>query len=159
MAAGGIEQSIEPGATLLIDSSAILAYLDGTEGVSGVAADVFDRLIASGRNPAVVSTVSVTEALVRPFRAGSASAAGTVDAFFRSFPNLAIQPVTYEIAVQAAQVRGATALRTPDAMILATAAVVGCEIVVANDGRWLVAIERAGLTVRLCHLDEFGGEA
>lgn len=138
-----------------MDSSAILAYLDGTESVSSVAAIVFDRLIGSGRNVAVVSAISVTETLVRPFRAGSASAAGTVEAFLRSFPNLSIVPVTYEIAREAARIRAATALRTPDVVILATATTIRSAIVVANDGRWLGAIDRAGLDVRLCHLDSF----
>ena len=159
MAAVTPEDAIEPGALLVVDTSAILAYLDGTERVSGAAAVVFDRLIATGRNSAVMSAVSVTEALVRPLRARSTSATGTVEAFLQSFPNLSIEPVTYEIAREGARIRAATALRTPDALILATAAVVGSQIVVANDDRWLGAIERAGLAVALCHLAAFSGRA
>jgi len=116
---------------------------------------ILDEFIATGRNRAIMSAVSVTDALVRPFRAGSASAAGTVEAFLRSFPNLSIAPVTYEIAREAARIRGVTAIRTPDALVLATATVVGSDIVVANDDRWQGAIERAGLAVRLCHLEAF----
>ena len=159
MAAVTLEDAIEPGALLVVDTSAILAYLDGTERVSGAAAVVFDRLIATGRNSAVISAVSVTEALVRPLRARSTSATGTVETFLRSFRNLSIEPVTHEIAREAARIRAATSLRTPDALILATAAVVGSQIVVANDDRWLGAIERAGLAVGLCHLDAFSGRA
>ena len=158
MAAVSLEAAIDPGELLVVDTSAILAYLDGTERVSGAAAVVFDQLIASGRNAAVISAVAVTEVLVRPLRAGSTSATGTVEAFLRSFPNLSIQPVTYEIAREAARIRAATALRTPDAMILATAAVVASQVVVANDDRWAGAVERAGLAVRLLHLDTFSGE-
>lgn len=158
MAAVTLEAAIDPGALLVVDTSAILAYLDGTERVSGAAAVVFDRLIATGRNSAVISAVSVTEVLVRPLRAGSTSATGTVDAFLRSFPNLSIEPVTYQIAREAARIRAATALRTPDALILATSAVVGSPIVVANDDRWVGAVERVGLAVRLLHLDMFSGE-
>ncbi len=150
-----LEAAIGPGASLLLDCSAILAYLDGTESISVLAAVVFDRFIATGRNPAITSAVSVTEALVRPFRAQSASAAGTVEAFLRSFPNLSVEPVTFEIAREAARIRAATAIRTPDALILATATVIGSEFVVANDDRWLGAIDRAGLAVRLCHLEAF----
>jgi predicted nucleic acid-binding protein len=157
MAAVGLEAAIEPGAILVVDSSAIFAYLDGTERVSGAAALIFDRLIATGRNSGVISAVSVVETLVRPLRARSTSATGTVEAFLRSFPNLSIEPVTYEIAREAARIRAETALRTPDALILATAAMVASSIVVANDDRWLGAIERAGLAVSLCHLDAFSG--
>jgi predicted nucleic acid-binding protein len=155
LAPAKLESVIGPGASLLLDTSAILAYLDGTESISVVAAVILDEFIATERNPAIMSAVSVTEALVRPFRARSASAAGTVEAFLRSFPNLSVAPVTYEIAREAARIRAATAIRTPDAMILATATVVGSEIVVANDDRWQRAIERAGLAARLCHLEAF----
>ena len=120
MARAELEPAIGPGASLLLDSSAILAYLDGTESISVLAAVILDEFIATGRNRAIMSAVSVTDALVRPFRAGSASAAGTVEAFLRSFPNLSIAPVTYEIAREAARIRAATAIRTPDALILAT---------------------------------------
>jgi predicted nucleic acid-binding protein len=155
LAPAELESEIGPGASLLLDSSAILAYLDGTEKISVLAAVILDEFIATGRNPAIMSAVSVTEALVRPFRARSASAAGTVEAFLRSFPNLSIAPVTNQIAREAARIRAVTAIRTPDALILATATVVGSEIVVANDDRWQGAIERAGLAVRLCHLEAF----
>jgi predicted nucleic acid-binding protein len=155
MATTGLEAAIAPGASLLVDTSAILAYLDGTESVSAVAAYVFDQLVAKGRNPAVISAVSVTEALVRPYRVRSASAVGTVEAFLRSFSNLSIESVTFEVAREAARIRAATALRTPDALILATATVIGSQLVIANDDRWRAAIERAGLTVGLCHLDAY----
>jgi hypothetical protein len=85
------------------------------------------------------------------------SASGTVEAFLRSFPNLSVEPVTYEIAREAARIRAATALRTPDALILGTASLVPSPIVVANDDRWVGAIERAGLALDLCHLDAFSG--
>jgi predicted nucleic acid-binding protein len=155
MAWADVESAIEPGTRLVIDTSAILAYLDGSERVSDVAAGVFDRLVAAGLNPAVVSAISVTEALVRPMRGGSAGAVATVEAFLLRFPNLAIQPVTYAIAREAATIRAATALPAPDATILGTAVVAGDATVIANDARWSAAIERAGLRVRLVHLDAF----
>jgi predicted nucleic acid-binding protein len=148
-----VEEAIEPGAGLVLDTSAILAYLDGGERVSVVAAAVVDGLVATGRNPATVSALSVTESLVRPMRAGSTSAVAIVETFLAEFPHLQVQSVTYEIAREAASIRAATALPTPDATILATAVVGRQPIVVANDGRWQAAIERAGLAIRLVHLD------
>src|SRR6476659_596509 len=114
MAWADIEAAIEPGTRLVLDTSAILAYLDGSERVSDVAAGVFDRLVAPGLNPAVVSAISVTEALAPPMRACSAGAVATVEAFLLRFPNLDIQPVTYEIAREAAAIRAATAMSEPD---------------------------------------------
>lgn len=144
--------AIPPGAIVAVDTSAILAYLDGTERTSNAAAIVFDSFVAAGRNPAIVSAVSVTETLVRPLRSGSASAVGTVEAFLGSFPHLTIEPVTYEIAREAARIRAVTALRAPDALILATATIRGAGVVVANDDRWRSAIGRASLTLGIVHL-------
>lgn len=155
MTLADLEAAIEPGAAIVIDSSVILAYLEGSEAVSELAAAVFDHLVAPARNAAAISAISVTEVLVRPFRAGSPSAAGTIEAFLRRFPNLSIVPVTYEIAREAAAIRAMTALRTPDATILATATITRSPIVVTNDGRWQAAIERARLPLGLCRLDAF----
>ena len=154
MSRATLESVIPAGATIVLDSSAVLAYLDGGEVVSSAAAVVIDDFVRTGRNDAIVSTVSVTEALVRPMRAGSDAAIELVEAFLRHYPNLRFEPVSHEIAREAARIRAATALRTPDATILATAAVLGAEVVVTNDGRWAPALERAGLTVGLCRLDE-----
>jgi predicted nucleic acid-binding protein len=64
-------------------------------------------------------------------------------------------PVSYEIAREAATIRAVTALRTPDATILATATITRSPVVVTNDGRWQAAIERARLPISLCRLDAF----
>ena len=155
MAWADLEAAIAPGAGLTIDTSAILAYLDGSERVSDYAAGVIDRFVATGRNPAVVSAITVTEALVRPMRAGSTSAIGLVETFLGSFPNLSVLPITHAVAREAASIRAAMALRAPDAIVLATAIASGSRTVVANDGRWAPAIEHADLGLQLVHLDAF----
>ena len=154
MSRATLEASIPAGATIVLDSSAILAYLDGGEAISTVAAVVVDDFVASGRNAAVVSAVTVTEALVRPMRAGSAPAIELVEAFLRHFAGIRIEPVSYEVAREAARICAVTALRTPDATILATAVVAGAGSVVTNDGRWTAAIKASGLKVALCRLDK-----
>ena len=154
MSRASLEAAIPSRATIVLDSSAVLAYLDGGEAVSAAAAVVIDGFVASGRNLAVVSAVTVTEALVRPMRAGSASATELVEAFLRHFANLRIEPVSIEVAREAARIRASTALRTPDATILATAVVTGAESVVTNDGRWATAVSGAGLELGLCRLDQ-----
>ena len=154
MSRATLEAAIPTGSTIVLDSSAVLAYLDGGEAVSPAAALVIDEFVASGRNEAVVSAVTVTEALVRPMRAGSESAVEVIEAFMGHFANLRIVAVSFDVAREAARIRAATALRTPDATILATAVIAGAGTVVTNDGRWAGAIRRAGLAVVLCRLDD-----
>ena len=84
-----LETAIPAGENLLLDTSAILAYLSGSERVSAVAAILIDELVASGRNPAIVSAITVCEVLVRPNRADSATAVRIVEDFVMHFPNLA----------------------------------------------------------------------
>lgn len=154
MTSASIESSIPAGATVLIDTSAILAYLSGAEPTSPAAAALLDRMVATGRNPAVISAVTVTESLVRPKRSASDQAVRLVEAFLGNFPNLRVEPVTFEVARLAAGIRAATAAPTPDALILATGVVAGASIAVANDLRWARVIERAGLPLTLVRLDD-----
>lgn len=154
MSANGLRAAFAPGSPIVLDSSAVLAYLNGTDVVASAAAIVIDELVAEGANAAVVSALLATETLVRPFRAGTA-AIGTVETFLRHFPNLRIRDVDYDIAREAARVRALTGLKTPDAIVLATALTERIDTIVANDDRWQTAIARLGATLTLVHLDAY----
>ena len=152
MTRASLEAAIAEGASLVIDTSVVLAYLDGTEAVSPAATYVFDELVRPGRNPASLSGVTVTETLVRPFGAGSAALIGAIETFLRRFPNLLVIPIDYAIAREAARIRAATGLPTADAMVIATGVVGGADTIVANDARWIQAVTALGTPVGLCHL-------
>jgi len=138
------------GNRLLLDSSVLAAYLDGGERTSTLAAELLDDLVRSGRNPAVVSMVSVMETLIRPLRRLPA-AYGTVLAFYREFPNLVAAPVDLDVAAEAANLRVAFGLSAPDALIAATGLAAGVSHLVTNDRAWLTRLaplrDRAGVLV------------
>lgn len=157
MSRATLAAAIPAGAPILLDSSTILAYLSGQEPVSPAAAVVLDEFVARGRNRAVISAITVTEVLVRPFRAASESALRAVEAFLGHFPNLAVVPLDFGTARDAARIRALSAAPTPDAAILASGAAAGVRVVIANDARWARIIERAGLEFELCHLDAHVG--
>jgi len=144
-----LRAAIPAGATVLLDTSAVLAYLSGAEPRSAAATSIIDGFIASGRNQAILSVITVTESLVRPMRAASSTAIGLVDDFLLHFPNLRVEPVTVAVAREAARIRAATAAPTPDALILATAVVAPASIVVANDASWPGLAKRAKLETRI----------
>jgi predicted nucleic acid-binding protein len=148
-----LEAAIPVGETILLDTSAILAYLSGSERVSAIAAVLIDELVATGRNPAVVSAISVCEVLVRPYRAGSPSAVRLVEDFLAHFPNLRVDPVTDEIARLGARIRALTAAPTPDALILATAVESSARMAVGNDAGWPGIAERADLSLDVVVLE------
>lgn len=125
---------------IVIDTSVLIAYLDGGEVFSGSATVLLDQLVAGGSHPAVISAVTVTECLVRPFRAGPPAVA-TAATFLGHFLNLRVRPIDDEVATEAARVRALTGLRTPDALVIATALVEGIATIVTGDGQWERAIE------------------
>lgn len=130
-----LQSRIEPGASLLIDTSVVIAYLAGTEDISPLAVDLFDGLVATGRNPATLSAVTVAEILVRPFDRGSAALAN-IEGFLRHFGDLRLLPTDYHVAREGARLRALTGLPMPDALIVASAVVGGCDVVITNDRSW-----------------------
>lgn len=135
-----LEDRLAPGDRILIDSSVLAAYLDGGERTSALAAFLLDDLVRTGRNPAVVSMVSVMETLIRPLRHLPA-AHGTVLAFYREFPNLVAAPVNLDVAAEAANLRVAFGLSAPDALIAATGLSAGVARLVTNDRAWRARLE------------------
>lgn len=125
--------------TLVIDTSVVLSYLDGTDRFSAAAAVVLDELVANGTHRAILSAVTVTETLVRPFAAG-AHAVVVAETFLQHFANVAVAAIDYRVAREAAEIRARTGLKTPDALIVATARVTATARVVSTDDRWATAI-------------------
>lgn len=150
--------AIPAGGTILLDTSAVLAYLAGTEPASAAAASVIDGLVATGHARGVVSAITLTESLVRPLRARSTTAVRIVEDFLHRFPNLEVEPVTIAVAREAARIRAATAVRTPDAIILATAVQVGAMVVIGNDRSWSSVARRSNLPFRIALLADLRGQ-
>lgn len=139
----GATSEIAEGDRVVLDTSAVIAYLNGDEAVSASARFVIDELVATERNPAVISAVTVGELLVRPMTRGSADVAA-LTAFLLGFPGITIRAADFLVAAEAARIRAATRANLPDSLVAATA--------VLTSSRWLVTNDRQ-LTVRLAGLD------
>jgi predicted nucleic acid-binding protein len=148
-----LESVLPAGVRVLLDSSVVLAYLAGGEAASPLAVHVIDVLVQPGRNHATLSAVTAAEVLVRPFAVGPRAVA-VAELFMRHFPNLDVAEVSYGIAREAARVRAATRLPMADALILASAVVLGIRHVVANDDRWPTVVAAALPEISLCHLGD-----
>ncbi len=143
--------AIRPGESLVVDTSVALAYLTGTERTSALAGQLFDAFVATGRNAAALSVVTVQEILVRPFRGGPAAVA-TAEGFLRHFAEIRLVEVTYDIAREAARIRAMSGIRAPDALIIATALVTGADVLVTNDRSWLLRQEVVAPSLDICLL-------
>jgi len=94
-----------------IDSGVLIYHLEDTEPYSELTEAAFGE-VAAGAIRAVVSTISAAEVLVKPFAEGKSDV---------SLPTLSLVPPDYETSKDAARLRARYALRTPDALLVATA--------------------------------------
>ena len=141
---------------IAVDTSAAIAYLHGGERASSAASWVFDGCLGTGRNPGVISALTVAELLVGPSKAGDAAMA-TLEGFFRFFSELHVAPLDGATARVAARVRASTGLALPDAAVVATALVHDAPIVITNDARWAGALRGSSLPVAVCLLKDYAG--
>ena len=91
--------------------------------------------VEKGTFSAVASSVSLAEILVKPIREGNTSLEKQYKLIFTHFPNLSIVPVDNTLAEQAAYLRGKYGIKTPDALIVASAIMAGAELFITNDER------------------------
>ena len=136
---------------MLVDTSVVLAYLTGTEPTSELASQLFDAFVATGRNQASLSMVTVEEILVRPFRSG-APAVARAEGFLRHFGDIRLVGIDYDVAREAARIRAQAGLATPDALILACAVTAGVDMLVTNDRGWRTRIPTISSGLQLCVL-------
>ena len=127
--------AIAEGDRLLLDTTVLAAFLDATDATHPVARHILAELVATGRNPAVVSMVAVMEILVRPIRA-TPPGHHTVLAFLRTHPNLTCVPIDLQVAQEAAHLRADKKLASPDALIVATGLATQVRHLVTNDHDW-----------------------
>lgn len=153
LSAASLGRVVPEGATLLLDTSVLIAYF-GTERTTPVAAAVIDGFVRSGRNPAVVSVVSITELVVRPLRAANPTFADSLVQFLMHFPNLKLGAVDLTVAREAGLLRATLGLAPPDALILATGLVARCGHVISNDRRWGMKLSRSRSAARIVGLND-----
>ncbi|MBV6417056.1 MAG: hypothetical protein CMLOHMNK_01689 [Steroidobacteraceae bacterium] len=98
-----------------------------------------DRILGdleAGRFTGIASELMLLELTVLPLRQGRQDIADEYELLLARFPNLDLVPVSREILLEAAALRAAHGLRTPDAVHLATAVVANASAIVTNDAAW-----------------------
>jgi predicted nucleic acid-binding protein len=149
-----LEKAIPPGDRLLLDSSVVISYLGGGDRWADVARVVVEGLVRPGRNPAIVSALSVMEALVGPMRHVPPGHRTALD-FFAHWPNLTVLPVDLAVAQEAASVRAHHSFAAPDALVIGTGIAGGVSWLVSSDERWRRTLAQISSRVRVCYLGDF----
>jgi predicted nucleic acid-binding protein len=109
--------------------------------------------VEAGQVAGVTTTISLAEILTVPARAGDEQALRDYELYLTQFPNLTIVPLDLALARQAALVRAATRLRTPDAIQVAAAQQAGAGAIVTNDRRWVGRVTGPALVL----LEDYAG--
>ena len=118
-----------------LDTSVWIYHFEGSAGL-GQAADRVLEAIAQGRIEAVASELVLLELLVAPLKKGAPDIADEIELALIHFPNLQLVPVTRAVLLRSAEIRARHGLRTPDAIMLATAIECGATLAVTNDDGW-----------------------
>jgi predicted nucleic acid-binding protein len=123
---------IPAGESLVLDTSTVIAYLNASESVSPNARHLFEAVIGSKRNPAVISSITVAEVLVPPIR-DLGRVPGYVKTFLLDFPGLSVRSADFLVAAEAADIRARTGAALSDALIAATATLTSSRWLITND--------------------------
>lgn len=118
-----------------LDTSVWIYHFEGSS-ACGRAADSVLEAIAQGHVAGVVSELVLLELLVAPLRKGAQDAADEIELTLLHFPHLELVPVSRGVLVHAAEMRARYGLRTPDAIMVATAIESGATLAVTNDDSW-----------------------
>ena len=153
MSAKTLARAIPAGDRVLLDTTTLAAYLDSSEAAHPVARRVLEDFVAAGRNPAVISMITVMELLVRPLRA-TPSGHHTLLAFLRNHPNLEPIEIDLQVAQDAAFLRAAHRLSPPDALIVGTGLATQVAHLVTNDHDWGRKLTSLATRIRVCVLSD-----
>lgn len=120
------------GQTVGLDTAPLIYFIEEHPLYLPTVAPFFDAL-AQGRLRAVTSVVTLLEVLVHPLRYGREELAQQYRDILYNAEGLTVFPLTDTIAEEAAVLRAAHNLRTPDAIQLATAKHMGASLFLTND--------------------------
>lgn len=119
---------------IAVDSNVLIYVLDARGDEGRCAAQLLDAIEAGG-GIALLATIGLVEILAGPARADDGARFEAAADELRSIRNLRAVPLSAEMAVDAAWIRGAATLSLPDSVHLATARAAGATAFVTNDRR------------------------
>jgi predicted nucleic acid-binding protein len=117
---------------LALDTCVFIYQLEGNARYLPISDYVFSWLEHSEPR-AVTSTITMTELLVQPYRTGNEELVDQFYGLLTTYPNLTWMAPSLEIADLAAKFRALHRMRTPDALLAATAVHAGATGLITND--------------------------
>ena len=142
-----MESMIPKGSRILLDTVALIYFLEENERFSKSAEKIFSR-IESGQLQGVMASLVFAELLLPLYRSEDPQAATGLSNRLQNFRNLEIVPLTTQISMEAARLRADYRLRTPGAIHAATAIITQTSGILTND-KQLKVLTQEGLSIWL----------
>jgi len=117
---------------LCIDSPILIYHLEKVKPYDELTR-ILIKKIADSHTSCIISALTITELLTKPFRLKDDKKVALFEEFIKSMPNTTVKPIDYEISKKAASLRADHNLRTPDSLILSTAINSRSELFITND--------------------------
>lgn len=127
-----VEDAIRQQRPIVLDTSALLEFLSGGSSTAALVALIVEQTSI----PIVHSTVTISEALVRPIRTGNEELIQTIRLSLQFRANTEIVNFDSEQAVETARVRALTNLKLPDSAVVAAARTRNALGIVGADRKW-----------------------
>jgi predicted nucleic acid-binding protein len=128
----GLIRDLGPGPTAL-DTAVFIYYIEENRAFLPLVAPLFEE-VAAGRREIVTSILTLLEVLVVPYRTGNLTLADAYESHLSRSRGLRLVDIGLDHIRIAAQLRALyKSLRTPDALLLATAFAAGCKSFLTND--------------------------
>lgn len=135
-------------ARLALDTPCLLYYIEKNPKYLKLTETIFEEFLLKGKTEIIASTLLLTETLIRPIAQNRPDL--VLDYKSVISKNIALYPLSAEIAERAAYLRARYKFATPDAIHLATAIDQNVGAIVGNDLRWKQVKEITAII-----LDEF----
>ena len=160
-----LERIVKRYPRVAVDSSGAIYYLNGTDRRHALMASLVGQA-ARGVFEIQLSALTKLELLIPPLRERDVFERRRVLALTERTPGVHLLPVSDDVILAAAEARALTNMKTPDAIIAASAIVHGCSLIVGNDrvfGRlaevpaddWTMFDARTFPVPGYVHLDDF----
>jgi len=124
------------GRHVYLDANTVIYALEGMPQYTNLKTGLLDPL-DFGEFTAVTSQLTLLEAIVFPRRNGNVAAEETFRAFLTPSASLAVQGISLAVLEKTIELRAQfPALKTPDAIHLATGILAKCDLFVTRDAGW-----------------------